>query len=266
VPKIYIVNSSSILGELIERTLDSPGYGNAGASLPVVQLPKRGEIVHCLLTHIFPVTPLVPSTHDEIMELLSDAQMYQMDSVLTHIRDKIARHYPLPTRLEPALRIYSLAQKYGLRPEALQTAKTILDYPMTIEDFDNKLDIMPGASLYELWKYRETVLPILVSDLIEFNKSSAHGSITDLRCTENSSSQIPRWLDDYIMSIGKTPNRFDLVEFNVAMVRHTKGVASEGCECASMPSETIRGFWEALASVVHGSFKKVKTVYALSCL
>jgi hypothetical protein len=39
---------------------------------------------------------------------------------------------------------------------------------MTIEDFDNKLDIMPGASLYELWKYHERVRAILASDLTEF--------------------------------------------------------------------------------------------------
>jgi hypothetical protein len=59
----------------------------------------------------------------------------------------------MPTCLGPALHIYALAQKYGLRLEALQTARTILNYPMTIEDFDDKLDIISGASLYELWKY-----------------------------------------------------------------------------------------------------------------
>jgi hypothetical protein len=42
------------------------------------------------------------------------------------------------------------------------------------------------------------------------------------------------------------------------MVRHIKGKANEpGCECASISSQTIRNFWEALASVVRGSFKKV---------
>jgi hypothetical protein len=62
VPKIYIVNSSLVLGELIRRALDFPGDANAKASLPVVQLPEKGEIIHSLLTFIFPVTPLVPPT------------------------------------------------------------------------------------------------------------------------------------------------------------------------------------------------------------
>jgi hypothetical protein len=49
-----------------------------------------------------------------------------MGIALTHIRGSIARQNPLPTRPEPALRIYALAQKHGLRLEALQTARTIL--------------------------------------------------------------------------------------------------------------------------------------------
>ena len=268
VPKIYIVNSSPILGELIQRTLDSPGDANAEASLPVVQLPESGEILHCLLTFIFPVTPLVPSTPEEIMELLSVAQKYQMGTALTHIRGSIARQNSLPTRLEPALHIYALAQKYGLRPEALQTARAIfLKQSMTIEDFDNKLDIMPGASLYELWKYHERVRAILASDLTEFRMSCARGTITGLRCTELSSSQIPSWLDQYIESIGKTPNLFDSAELNIAMARHIKDKANElDCKCASIPSQTIREFWEALASVVDGSFEKVSVVDMPSCL
>ena len=85
------------------------------------------------------------------MELLSVAQFYQMGTMLAHIRGSIARQNSLPTRLEPVLHIYALAQEYGLRQEALQTARAIfLEHSMTIEGFGNKLDIVPGASLYEL--------------------------------------------------------------------------------------------------------------------
>ena len=261
VPKIYIANSSPVLGELIQNALDSPGAADVEASLPVVQVPKRGKILHFLLTIIFPINSLVPSSPEEILELLSDAQTYQMDFVLTHIRDRIARQNSLPTRLEPALRIYFLAQKYGLRQEALKTARTILNYPMTIEEYDGKLDIMSGASLYELWNYHEGVRAILASDLTEFRMSRARDTITDLRCTELSSSQIPSWLDQYIESIGKSPNLFDSTELNIAMTRHIKDMANKlGCECASIPGRTIRDFWEALASVVDGSFEKASTV------
>jgi hypothetical protein len=176
----------------------------------VVQLPERGKILRYLLTFILPVFPAIPPTHEETMELLSVAQKYQMDTVLVHIRGIIARQNPLPTLLEPALHVYALAQKYRLRPEALQTARTIMKEWMTIEDFDNKLDIMPGASLYELWKYHERVRTILALDLTEFRESGAHGTITGLLCTALSSSQIPQWLDQYIGSIAKTPKLFDV--------------------------------------------------------
>jgi hypothetical protein len=264
--KATIINSSPILNERLRNPLEGPSDANAEASLPMIQLPERGAILHGLLTFIFPVTPLVPSLPEEITELLSVAQKYQMGTALTHIRGSIARQNSLvPTRLGPALRIYALAQMYGLLPEALQTALTIVKYPinaiMTIEDFDNNLDTMPGASLYELWKYHERVRTVLSSDLEEFRVSRARGTIIWLRCTELSSSQIPSWLDQYIESIGKSPNLFDFAELNIAMARHTKDKANEpGCKCASVPSQTIRDFWEALTSVVNGGFEKVSMI------
>jgi hypothetical protein len=261
VPRIYIENSSSALSELIRKALDPPSAANVKASLPVVQLSKRGEIIHCLLTFIFPVIPLLPSTPEEVMELLSDALAYQMDSVLSRIRDRIARSYPLPTHLEQVLRIYSIAQEYGLQIEALQCARTTLNYAMTIEGFDNKLDIMSTASLYELWKYHERVRATLASDLTEFRESGAGGTMTGVRCLEHGSSQIPRWLDEYIESIGNAPNLFDSVEFNVAISRHVKHTERR-CECMSIPGQLIHDFWEALASVVRNSLEKVSVIHA----
>src|SRR6267154_3231587 len=244
VPKTPVINASPVLGELIQRNSDSSDSTNAESSLAllVVPLPESGEILHCLLTFIFLVAPRIPSTHEETMELLSVAQKYQMGTVLIHIRGNIAQQYPPPTDLEPALRIYSLAQKYGLQPEALQTARTILSYPMTIEEFVNKLDIMPGASLYELWKYHERVRAILGPDLTEFRTSGARGTVTGFRCEEYSSSHIPQWIDQYIESIGNAPNLLDLIEFNIAMARHIKK-AKRSCECVSVSLQTIRDFW-----------------------
>jgi hypothetical protein len=266
VPKTSITSNSPVLGELIRRTLATPSDTNAGVSLPVVQLPDSGKFLRYLLTFIFPVTPVIPSTHEEVMELLYVAQKYQMGTVLVHIRGSIARQNPMPTHLEPALRVYSLAQKYGLRPEALQTARNMLQHSMAVENFHNMLDCIPGASLYELLKYYERVRAILASELTEFRGSAAHGTLGDIRCTARSSSQVPSWIDDYIESIGRTPNLFDLVEFNSAMSSHIKATAAVNtCECASIPSQTIRKFWDVLASVVHGSYDRVSIVNVRSC-
>jgi hypothetical protein len=265
VPKVFIIHNSPVLDELVRKILDSPGDANAEASLPVVQLPESGKILRYLLTFILPVFPAIPPTHEETMELLSVAQKYQMETVLVHIRGIIARQNPLPTDLEPALHIYALAQKYGLRPEALRSARIIMKHSMTIENLKDKLDIMPGASLYELWKYYERVRTILALDLTEFRESGARGMLTGLHCRELSSSQIPSWVDQYIVSIGNAPNLFDPLEFNIAMTRHVKNGGNGGCQCGSISSQTMHGFWEALVSVVNGSFEKVSDDM-VSCL
>lgn len=259
VPKIYIASSSVVLDELVQKSLDFPGASYAEGSLPVVQLPESGGVLHKLLTFIFPVTPLVPSTPEETMELLSVAQKYQMDSVLAHIRAITARHNPLPTRLKPALRIYFLARKYGLRLELLRSARIIGNYPMTPEDYDNNFDVVPPVPLFELWKYHEKSRAILVSDLMSFRAFDARGIMMGLDCRESSSHHLPSWLDQYIESIGNAPNLFDLVEFNTVMSRHISE-SKDGCRCASIPGQTIRALWAALTSVVNGSFEKVSVV------
>ncbi|KAI0276207.1 hypothetical protein BGY98DRAFT_732109 [Russula aff. rugulosa BPL654] len=48
------------------------------------------------------------------------------------------------------------------------------------------------------------------------------------------------------------------------MLSHIKATDTVNtCECASIPSQTIRKFWEALASVVHGSYDSVESVLCL---
>ena len=259
VPKIFVIQNSPVLNELIRTTLESPGHANVEASLPVVELPESGKILRYLLTFILPLFPATPPTHEEIMELLSIAQKYRMETVLVHIRAIIARENPLPTQLEPALHVYALAQKYGLRPEALRSARTLLKYSMTIEDLGDKLGIVPGASFYELWKYHERVRTTLTLDLTEFRESGARGTMTGLICAEKSASQMPSWVDQYIASIGDAPNLFDYLELNIAMTRHIKyeGNRNRVCECGTISSQTMHEFWEALESVVNGSFKKV---------
>ena len=189
------------------------------------------------------------------MELLSVAQKYQMVSILAHIRGSIALQNPPSIQKETALHVYSLAQKYGLHHEALQAARYIFKYPMNIED---KVDVVQGAALYELWNYYENFRAVLKLELTVFRSSSARGTLAGLHCVELASSQIPCWLDNYIASIRNSPNLFDIIEFNTILARHIKDESQNlRCQCSSIPSKTIRNFWEALASVVRGCFEKV---------
>ena len=77
--------------------------GTANA-LRVVQLPVFSTNLISLLSYIFPVRPILQSTTEHIMELLSVAQMYKMDVILTHIRNHIAQQQQPPfIRKETAL-------------------------------------------------------------------------------------------------------------------------------------------------------------------
>jgi hypothetical protein len=262
VPKPYIVYSSPALDEIIRKTSNPPNHARGEGSLPVVQLSETGAIIHSLLTFVFPVPSIIPPTTEQVMELLSVAQKYQMSSVLAHIRFHIARQNLPSTNRDIALHTYSLSQKYGLREEALQAARIILKYyPMTIGDLEDKLDIMPVASLYELWKYYEKARATLTLDLTEFRTSRAHDTLAGLRCSKMSSSQIPHWLDDYIASIENSPWLFDFMDFNAALSHHI-GDRNRGskCACASIPSQTLRDFWDALTSVIDSAFEKVSVV------
>ena len=119
---------------------------------------------------------------------------------------------------------------------------------------------MPCASLYEILKYHRGVRAVIALDLGVFRITCARGTVAGVRCTELC-SRIPGWLYLYIRSIGTNLNLFDSAEFNIAMARHINAKPKECCcECASISSQTLRNFWEALTSVVDGSFKKVSMV------
>ncbi len=286
--KIYIVHSSPTLGEKVlisptpqpeppsstipaESDVDSKPAANAP---PVVQLPIDGAILFSLLTYIFPVPPVLPSTVEQVMELLSVAQMYKMDVVLTHIRSNIAQQEPPFVREETAFPIYSLAQKHGLHIEALQAARcTLIFSSLTIRGLakENKLDMMPGSFLHGLWKYHQSVRSNLKLDLEEFRKSNEFTTLGEWSCDfVLHNSGLPDWLDGYISNIGGNddPIFVDLTDFHMCLTDHVKdSYWNRGCtSCPDIPREKIRALWQALTAVVRGSMAKVRVPIYSSCV
>ena len=272
VPKLYIINSSPVLRELIQTVSITSGVnGDDEETLPVVKLPESGAILHSLLTFIFPVAHVLPSTAEDTVRLLAVAQKYQIDSVLTYVRGVIALQDPPFIRPETALYVYFLAQKYELRQEMLRAARSTLRLSMiTIEDMaaEDKINFMPGAYLRELWKYHELVRNDLAPSLHQFRKLGAANIMKDVRCgsppqtvpPSTTPNPIPQWLDDYIESLAQAPHLFDLIEFENALSRHIKDQPQRSllCPCVGISSQTIRTFWEALTKVVHGTIDKVR--------
>ncbi|KAH9960241.1 hypothetical protein BGW80DRAFT_1365513 [Lactifluus volemus] len=271
--KSYILHSSPIL---CEKVLTSPDpQFNAttitskselrldAASLPVIQLPDTGVIILSLLSYIYHVPPIVPATIDQVMELLSVAQRYKMDVVLTRIRSHIAQQDPPLIREETALQVYSLAQRCGLREEMLQAARSTLALsPLTIDGLEDKLDMMPGACLYELWKYHERVKSNLAQALCEFRTSHAQTLLGNSACESLTASRIPTWLDSFIENIGRDPAFLDLTRFHLALSTHVQSPQSRGkggcVSCAYIHHKTIRAFWAALTAVANGGITKAE--------
>ena len=273
VSRLYVVLSSPVLREVIRNVSNTPDviHAEEPEPLPVVELTENGEILHSLLTLIFPVVPFLPSTPEKIMELLAVAKKYQMDSVLNHIRSIIgARKDPPFIRPETAFHIYFLAQKLGLHQEAVQAARVTLRLPMVIEDLGDRLEFsdMTGAYLYELWKYHKRVRTELRSGIPEFRNSGLPEGVKGLFCSmyhgaSAGLNSFPQWLDNYIASIAEAPHLFDLIEFEDAWARHikeTQATYARPCSCVDITSQLRRGFWEALTAFVDGTIQKVRRV------
>jgi len=273
VPKVYIIDSSPVLAELIRSHSQPPNTAiptNSVTLLPVVSLTDSGAILISLLSFIIPVSPNLPSTAEECLELLWTAQKYEMDIVLTRIRDHVARENPPMIREENAFYVYSLAQQYGLRREANQAARLTLKVRMSIGDLEaaGKLDILSGALLHELWRYHQRVREYLAGDFTAFMTLGA-GARINFRCIKLSSSDVPTWLNDYINSIAVNPSLFNLSEFHMALTRHAVPTAchlSRTCQsCAVMSCNTIDTFWKALSDVVQHSIENVSLNSGCPC-
>jgi hypothetical protein len=156
------------------------------------------------------------------MELLSAAQKYKMDATLTRIRNHVSQQQPPFIQEENSLYIYSLAQRYGLREEMLQAARSTLSLPhLTFDILGEKLLLMPGPFLHELWTYHYRVEWNLTDDLQDFVKTRALAMFEGPSCcTVDSASGIPRWLRQYISSIGRKPHLLDLSSFYNELTGH----------------------------------------------
>ncbi|KAI9441860.1 hypothetical protein H4582DRAFT_2097143 [Lactarius indigo] len=281
VQKLFVVASSPVLGEQImattchvgpEATSEAIGVDGEikNTLLPVIQVPENHTIISSLLTFVFPVSPILPATVEQILELLSVAEKYRMTTAPIRIRDYASRRDPPFICPENALHVYCLASHYGLLKETLEAAEVTLKSPMTIEYLEDKLDTMPCVALYKLWNYRKRVLEnldvALTNDLID---SEVYRILhdADLACVELSHygqyRGIPLWLDDYLASVSEDPACVDLTTFLLALSSHVSPTGSR-CEfCTSIPHKTIREFWTALTAVVRESTRKAELGFSL---
>ena len=244
--KHNVIRSSPVLREAIQSAPDSPA-STTTPSLPYVQLSDSGDTLSSLLSFILPMPPILPSTVEQIMLLLSAAQKYQMAFILGYIRVVIASQDPPFICQESALQVYSLAQTHGLRQEVHHAARATLAFSVTLENLEDYLVAAPLVDLHGLWKYHHRVRTYLADALVAFNIPS---EMTSQPCGYG----ILTWLGEYFESIAKSPALFDITEFHMFLSRHTRAT---GCACMNIPGRAIRAFWMALTNVVHSCMARV---------
>jgi hypothetical protein len=250
--KLYIIKVSPVLRELIQSA-SSSHHPNPTSSLPSIQLSDSGVTLSSLLTFIFPIPPVLPSTIEQTMTLLSAAQKYHMDPILSHIRAVVRSQDPPFIRPETAFRVYSLAQTYGLRQEALDAARATLNFSFTLQDLESELNAIQGVYLHELWKYYQKVRVYLTLDLSTFKAAGIPSEMVGQSCRYGTVT----WLGEYIKSIGESPALFDITQFHMSLSRHTN-IWGSYCQCPRIPNKAIHAFWMALTNVVHGCMMKVR--------
>jgi hypothetical protein len=266
--KLFITKSSPVLDRLIKTASDSAVSGLAASTipLPVIYMSESGAILYSLLTFVLPMPSVLPPSVEETLELLSVAQKYEMNHVMAHIRGSVSLQDPPLISRSNALHVYSLAQKYGLRQEVVQTARLTVRSTLTVENLEDKLDVMPGDHLHELWKYHQRLQGKLLSNINEFRLSSAYSALNGLNCVVLTQSKIPRWIDDYICFMASTPSSLNLFEFQSALARHVSGkdtrTPGKQCPfCLWLPEKAIDKFWMALTAFVEANMKEVTNAH-----
>ena len=137
---------------------------------PVVQLSESAELLNCLISMLYPVDPVAPSSYDKVLYLLAACQKYDMIQVQSSIRAEISRgSFPAPVETE-VFRAYAIAYDKGLIPEMENAARLTLDHPMSFETLGEALRCFGGWALRDLARLRKRLRDKLVMCLESFLK------------------------------------------------------------------------------------------------
>ena len=135
-------------------SLPQPPDSETVDGLPVIQLFEDAELLNSLVSLLYPIPPVIPSSYEKVFALLAACQKYDMVSIQSYIRAEIEREtFPAPDEAE-AFGAYALASSLGLIPEMENAAELTLDQPMTFESLGEVLRQFTGPALCELVRYR----------------------------------------------------------------------------------------------------------------
>jgi hypothetical protein len=152
VHKSLLAMSSPFFEDLL--SLPQPPDDEIVDGLPVVQLSEDASLLNCLVSLLYPIPPVRPSSYEKVFALLVACQKYDMVSIQSYIRSEIRLGtFPAPVEAE-AFSAYALASSMGLVLEAENAARLTLGQLLTFESLGEGLRLFKGRALRELVRFR----------------------------------------------------------------------------------------------------------------
>ncbi|KAH9174311.1 hypothetical protein EDB89DRAFT_2228117 [Lactarius sanguifluus] len=231
VHKSILAMSSPFFTDLF--SLPQPPDGEVIEGLPVVQVSEDAELLHSLLTVLYPIPSAIPESYEKTLALLAASQKYNMTTVLSNVRSEIGRQ--LPTT-KASFRAYAIACSKQLTPEIETTARLTLDHPMTFEVIADALPLFEGSALSDLVHFRKRCRDNLLSFFDGFVDGSDSLSKIWFGCCKTKRDQhdkpiLARWVRDLIS-------------------RHTKKLEERYANALLKSSSLRKGFLAALRTHV----------------
>ena len=135
-------------------SLPQPPDDETVDGLPVVQLSEDAGVLNCLVSLIYPISPITPSSYQKVFALLAACQKYDMVSLQSYIRAEVERGtYPAPVAAE-AFHAYAIASNMGLVLEAENAARLAVGQRLTFQSLGEGLRSLKGEALRELIRSR----------------------------------------------------------------------------------------------------------------
>jgi BTB/POZ domain len=173
VHKSVLAMASPIFTDLL--SLPQPSDSESADGVPVVQISEDAELLAILISILYPVRPVIPSSYEKVLYLLAACQKYDMVQAQSFIRAEVNRgDFPAPVGTE-VFSAYAIASAKRLIPEAKSAARFSLDYPMTFETLGEGLRLFEGSALTDLVHFRKRCQGNLVTCLESFLEANAPG-------------------------------------------------------------------------------------------
>ena len=269
VHKPLLAVASPVFKDLL--SLPQPPDGESVDGLPVVQLSEDAELLHSLVSMLYPVSSVTPNSYDKVLYLLAACQKYEMASVQSSIRDEVERgRFPAPVGTQ-VFRTYAIASSKGLVAEMENAARQTLDYPMTFETLGDGLRLFEGSALLDLAHFRRRCRENLVTCLKSFLEVGAPGPSSiwagcpETKRRRSPSTVLPTWLhkvfsqsDDLFTHRLPTPSKIR-EEYLAAIQTHADcnfclrvHMAKGSSYCAELESKLVQAR-DKVHTVLHSS-------------